>query len=56
MLDLDDRCLPAAETMRRQVIRLRYRRADVIALELDRIGWNLRRIQAALQKCRRYPD
>ena len=56
MLDLDDRYLPAAETLRGPITRRRGRRADDIALELDRIGWNLRRIQAALQKCRRYPD
>jgi hypothetical protein len=29
---------------------------DLIASDLDRIGWKLQYIAAALQKCRRYPD
>jgi hypothetical protein len=56
MLDLDDRRLPAAGDMRGHLALRRPHIGDPIALELDRIGWNLRRIAAALQKCRRYPD
>jgi hypothetical protein len=57
MLDLDDGRLPAAGSHTRSFIGLRRPQvSDAIALELDRIGWNLRRIAAALQKCRRYPD
>ena len=55
MLDLDDGRLPAAGDFRFYLACRRPRR-DVIALELDRIGWNLKRIAAALEKCRRYPD
>jgi hypothetical protein len=56
MLDLDDMCLPAAGDFRGYRASRRPQKCDVIALELDRIGWNLRRIATALQKCRRYPD
>jgi hypothetical protein len=57
MLDLDDRRLPTAGTHARGFAALRRPQVrDAIALELDRIGWNLRRIAAALEKCRRYPD
>jgi hypothetical protein len=56
MLDLDDRRLPAAKNFRGARTQLRPQKRDAIALELDRIGWNLRRIATALQKCRRYPD
>jgi hypothetical protein len=57
MLDLDDRCLPAAGSHARSAnSRRRPQVSDAITLELDRIGWNLRRIAAALEKCRRYPD
>lgn len=56
MLDLDDGRLPAAKTYRSARTQRRPQKRDAIALELDRIGWNLRRIATALQKCRRYPD
>ena len=56
MLDLDDRRLPAAGDYRRHLLPSRPQRRDGITLELDRIGWNLERIAAALQKCRKYPD
>ena len=56
MLDLDDRRLPAAGEFRLHRARRRTKTGDAIALELDRIGWNLKRIAAALQKARRWPD
>ena len=57
MLDLDDRRLTRTRDHLRALSgRRRPQVPDAIALELDRIGWNLRRIAAALQKCRRYPD
>ena len=56
MLDLDDRRPPAAREFRFHLAPGRPSKRDMIALELDRIGWNLKRIAAALQKCRRYPD
>ena len=56
MLDLDDRRLPAAGEFRFRSTPRRTPKRDAIALELDRIGCNLKRIAAALQKARRYPD
>ena len=56
MLDLDDRRLPAAGEFHSHRAARRSKKRDAIALELDRIGWNLKRIMAALQKARRYPD
>ena len=56
MLDLDDRRLPAPREFRFHMAPRRSQKRDVIALDLDRIGWNLKRIAAALEKCRRWPD
>jgi hypothetical protein len=59
MLDLntaadDRRWLMAPELQRAQLARPPA--PDLIAKDLDRIAWNLQRIAAALQKCRKYPD